>query len=93
MENIIKKFILWSVTILLFIWFVLGRIVRKKSFVIITNFLTRSALLFKEPFPPKSKIVKTGKKAVKVGRNYTLRPYSETEIYTYVDGKYLLVKK
>lgn len=39
------------------------------------------------------KIIKTGRKSVKVGRTYVLKPFTETEIYTYSDGKYQLVKK
>jgi hypothetical protein len=39
------------------------------------------------------KIVKTGKKSVKVGRTYVLKPFSEIELYVYLDGKYQPVKK
>ena len=39
------------------------------------------------------KVVTTGRKAVKIGKRYFLKPYIKTDIYTYVEDKYKLVKK
>lgn len=38
------------------------------------------------------KVVTTGKKAVKVGKRYYLKPYTNTNLYKYKDGKYELVR-
>lgn len=38
------------------------------------------------------KVVTVGKKAVKVSKRYYLKPYTNTDLYKYKDGKYKLVK-
>ena len=40
-----------------------------------------------------AKVQITGKKAVKVGRGYMLKPYTKTEIYSYIDNKYQPITK